>query len=143
MLLSERNPETFRHSHTRALPICGPNRSAATLIQARRDPENGSRVFSVRRKTLQVKIVSSQPKAGVDPLYLFACGLSWRKCSDTNAGWELIRCLSSPGQTARIAAAFLAEEHIPLPAPDRVCPIDGLEKPFPQSEVQRSARRSL
>jgi hypothetical protein len=144
MLLSERNPETYRDSHTRALPINGPMRSVATLIHARPDPEDGGRVFSVPGKTQRAKIASSQPKAGVDPLYLFACGLAWRKCSDTSAGWELIRCLQSPGQAARIAAAFLAQaEPTQLPVPARVRAIDGPEKPSPQNEVgfQRSARR--
>jgi hypothetical protein len=145
MLLSGCNPEIYRDIHTRALPISGPSRPAATLIQTRRDPENGGKVFPAQRKTLRVKIASSQPKAGVDPLYLFVCGLSWRKRSDTNAGWELIRCLNSPGQTSRIASAFLLEECIELPVPARVRAIHGLEKPSPQSEVgfQRSGRRSL
>jgi hypothetical protein len=146
MLLSERNPETYRHSRTRALPISGPIRSAATLVQARRDREDGGRVFPVRGKTQCAKVALAPPKAGIDPLYLFVCGLSWRKCSDTSAGWELIRCLQSSGQAARIAAAFLAQaEQIQPPVPGRVGAIDGPEKPSPQNQVefQRSARRWL
>jgi hypothetical protein len=45
----------------------------------------------------------------IDPIYLFGCGLSWRKWRNASAGWELIKCLRSSGQAARIAAAFLSQ----------------------------------
>ena len=63
------------------------------------------------------QIGSSQPEdPAVDPLYLFLCGLSWNKRSNASAGWELVRFLKSSGQTARIAAALLAQtKNIELP----------------------------
>jgi hypothetical protein len=55
------------------------------------------------------RIPSNHPvEPCIDPLYLFACGLSWRKHSNNTAGWELVWCLRSSGQASRIAAALLA-----------------------------------
>jgi CRP/FNR family cyclic AMP-dependent transcriptional regulator len=52
----------------------------------------------------------SQVSAAVDPLYLFSCGLLWRRHRDTSAGWELIQSLRSQDKGARaIAAALLAK----------------------------------
>ena len=51
----------------------------------------------------------SQPgvPAGVDPLYLFHCGLLWHKQSDTGAGWELIHGLRSGNRVTRAVSATL------------------------------------
>lgn len=49
----------------------------------------------------------------LDPLYMFYCGLQWRKHSDSGAGWELIEALRLPeGRVKTIAASMLARtEH--------------------------------
>jgi CRP/FNR family transcriptional regulator len=48
-------------------------------------------------------------KNAIDPLFLFACGVSWRNSADTEAGWELIRAAKSFGSQARtIGRALLA-----------------------------------
>ena len=62
------------------------------------------------------KGVGSQVSASVDPLYLFSCGVLWRRHRDTSAGWELIRSLRLQDKSARaIAAALLAKtEHARL-----------------------------
>jgi CRP/FNR family transcriptional regulator, cyclic AMP receptor protein len=62
------------------------------------------------------KGVGSQVSASVDPLYLFSCGVLWRRHRNTSAGWELIRSLRSQDKSARaIAAALLAKtEHARL-----------------------------
>jgi CRP/FNR family transcriptional regulator, cyclic AMP receptor protein len=62
------------------------------------------------------KGTGSQVGAFVDPLYLFSCGVLWRRHRDTSAGWELIRSLRSQDKSGRaIAAALLAKtEHARL-----------------------------
>ena len=57
-----------------------------------------------------------QVSSPVDPLYLFSCGVLWRRHRDTTAGWELIRFLRSQDKGSRaIAAAVLAKtEHARL-----------------------------
>ena len=48
--------------------------------------------------------------ARLDPLYLFTCGLLWRKQGDTGAGWELVHGLRSWEKGERmIAATMLAK----------------------------------
>jgi len=48
-----------------------------------------------------------------DPLYMFYCGLQWRKHADSGAEWELIEALRLPeGRVKTIAASMLARtEH--------------------------------
>lgn len=118
MLLSGRNPERNRHNRTRALPFSGLLRTVATRGQGRDNPEEASRAFPGRRETLPAKIRSRQPDdPGLDPLYLFACGLSWRKQGNAGAGWELVACLKGSRQSARIAAALLSQaKDFDLPA---------------------------
>jgi CRP/FNR family transcriptional regulator, cyclic AMP receptor protein len=45
--------------------------------------------------------------AGLDPLYLFTCGLKWHRDGDPGAGWELISGVRSGDRSARIIAAEL------------------------------------
>jgi hypothetical protein len=145
VLISERSPVSDRHNRNRALPISGLSRIAAIPSQARPLPDQGGRAFSAWVKTRRAKTRSSPPpEPDVDPLYLFMCGLSWRRYSNTSAGWELVRCLRSSGETARIAGAFLAQaENVPARALVRAShdPV----KPSPQSAVGLpvSARRCL
>jgi len=49
----------------------------------------------------------------LDPLYMFYCGLQWRKHADSGAGWELIEALRLPVRRLKtIAASMLARaEH--------------------------------
>ena len=49
----------------------------------------------------------------LDPLYMFYCGLQWRKHADSGAGWELIEALRLPERRLKaIAASMLARaEH--------------------------------
>ena len=58
------------------------------------------------------------PVAGVDPLYLFCCGVSWHRQADAGAGWELIQGLRAPGREARLVASALlaraADMHLPV-----------------------------
>ncbi len=71
----------------------------------------------------------------MDPLYLFVCGLSWRKQANASAGWELVRWLRSSGQSARIAAALLSQtENIQLPAMDLVRTTERPRQPPLESE---------
>jgi hypothetical protein len=63
-------------------------------------------------------------------LYLFVCGLSWRKQDNASAGWELVRCLKAPGRTGRIAASFLGQtKNIQLPVREVERARDGPGKP--------------
>jgi hypothetical protein len=145
VLLSERSPVSDRHNRTRALPISGLSRTVAISSQARLIPDDGGRAFSVWVKTRRAKIRSSPPhEARVDPLYLFMCGLSWRRYSNTSAGWELVRCLRSSGETARLAGAFLAQaESMPVRA--QMPASDDPGRPILQREAgsPMSARRCL
>lgn len=140
MLLSERNPEQNRHNRTRTLPFSGLLRPVAIRGHARRNPEDGRRALPVRVEMAGTKIRSLPPDKpghvpGIDPLYLFACGLSWRKQGNAGAGWELIRCLKRSGQTARIAAALLAQaKDFELPARDPSRSRAGPGRPPPMSE---------
>jgi CRP/FNR family transcriptional regulator len=82
------------------------------------------------------KIKSRQPEdPGLDPLYLFACGLSWRKQGNAGAGWELVACLKRSGQSARIAAALLAQaKDFELPAQAPAYSRAGPGRPPPQGK---------
>jgi CRP/FNR family transcriptional regulator len=82
------------------------------------------------------KIKSRQPEdPGLDPLYLFACGLSWRKQGNAGAGWELVACLKRSGQSARIAAALLAQaKDFELPAQAPAYSRAGPGRPPPQAK---------
>ena len=121
MLLSDRSPERKRQSRITILPFGGLLRTFDVKGQARR--QAGGRAGSE-----QLEHQHDEP--GVDPLYLFACGLSWRKQGNASAGWELARCLKAPGQTALIASAFLEDsEDIRPPVRDRVRARDRPGKP--------------
>ena len=135
MLVSERNPERNRHNRTRTLPFSGLLRPVAIRGQARCAPEGGSLMLPVRVEMLRANIRSILPAEpgndpGIDPLYLFVCGLSWRKQGNASAGWELVRCLKRSGPTAQMAAAFLAQaKDFELPLLDPAWVRDGPEKP--------------
>jgi len=45
-----------------------------------------------------------------DPLFLFACGLDWRRRADTDAGWELIRAAKSPDRDAKAVGLALLSD---------------------------------
>ena len=136
MLLSGRNPERSRHNRTRALPFSGLLRTVAIRGQGRHDPEVGTQVFPARVESRPAKIKSRQPEdPGLDPLYLFACGLSWRKQGNAGAGWELVACLKRSGQSARIAAALLAQaKDFELPAQAPAYSRAGPGRPPPQGK---------
>ena len=52
--------------------------------------------------------------AQLDPLYLFACGLFWRKQGDAAAAWELIHGLHSADEgTCVVASALLTKRRTP------------------------------
>lgn len=136
MLLSGRNPERNRHNRTRALPFSGLLRTVAIRGQGRRDLGDVTRVLPAQVEPRSAKLKSRQPDdPGLDPLYLFACGLSWRKQGNAGAGWELVACLKRSGQTARIAAALLAQaKDFELPAQNPAHSRAGPGRPPPQSE---------
>src|ERR1700681_3995717 len=48
--------------------------------------------------------------ARLDPLYLFYCGLEWRKSGETASGWELVQAMRSSDRGARALAAELLAE---------------------------------
>jgi hypothetical protein len=109
VLLSERYPELNRLYRT-ALPFSGPVRQDRPefLNRARRNHEDHGQTVAVPVEAPPQGVRSSLPdEQHIDPLYLFACSLSWRGQSNTSAGWEMVRSLRSPGQNARIAAALL------------------------------------
>ena len=135
MLLSERNPGRNAPNRTRALPFSGFVRTVAIRGQGRPKPADGS-AFPARVQGREAKIRSSQrDEPGVDPLYLFVCGVSWRKQANASAGWELVRWLRSSGQSARIAAALLSQtENIQLPAMDLVRATEHPSQPALESE---------
>ena len=114
VLLSERNPEPERHNRTRALPFCGLVTPVALRNATRLNSERIHWAAPVRLEAQRAKARPGPPlEPCVDPLYLFACGISWRKQSNTDAGWELVRYVRSSGQAAQIAAALLAQGEIP------------------------------
>ena len=109
MLLSERSLDD-RRNRTRVLPVSGLTRTVAIRTKVRPNPYRGGWAFSARGKTEPAKVRSSQPlEPCIDPLYLFVCGLSWGRYSNTSAGWELIRCLQVVRADGAVAAALLAQ----------------------------------
>jgi hypothetical protein len=139
VLLSERNPEPSRTNRIQTLPHGGLPKLVVIRGGARQNPEvDGGRALpqlmiqpaetARARDPHELQPDQSHPdetETWIDPLYLFACGVSWRKHRNACAGWELIRCLSSSGQAARIAAAMLAQtESLRLPAQEPVRAID-------------------
>jgi hypothetical protein len=112
VLLSERksefDPRLARENRSPALPFDALVRKTVKRSQATIIPDTKSRAPCVRQPRLTAKTWLGPPEAsGIDPLYLFMCGLAWRSQSNNSAGWELVRCLRLPGQTARIAATLL------------------------------------
>ena len=81
--------------------------------------------------------------ASVDPLYLFACGVSWHRHRDATAGWELIQSLRSQDKGSRaIAAALLARtEHARLLVRDLRRARVRVSKPAVRDEVQPVEQR--
>ena len=58
-------------------------------------------------QTLLVERPEPHSCGEVDPLYLFACQLQWRKWCDEEAGWELLAALTSSDAPTRIVASSL------------------------------------
>lgn len=118
MLLSERHPEVNHHGRARGLSF-GRLLGSDAIPGKPQDLKHWGRDPTARVEIpkASIEIKSSQmADAGIDPLFLFLCGLEWQKQSNASAGWELVGCLKSSGQTARIAAALLAQaEHVELP----------------------------
>ena len=83
---SNQSPPLQRTSPNRCDPKPGPARSGRTSLG----------LFQAGWKPRPAKIRSRHPDDPcLDPLYLFACGLSWRKQCNAGAGWELVACLKS------------------------------------------------
>ncbi len=119
MLLSERHLEVHHQGRARALSFGRLLRSNAIPTNPPEDLKHWGRDPTARveipRPRIEIK-PSQTADPGIDPLYLFLCGLEWQKQSNASAGWELVRCLKSSGQTARIAATLLAQaKHVELP----------------------------
>ena len=51
--------------------------------------------------------------ANLDPLYLFACGLLWRKQGDAAAAWDLIHGLKSSDEGTRLVVSALLSKRKP------------------------------
>jgi hypothetical protein len=149
VLLSERNPEPSRTNRLQTLPHGGLPKLVVLRGGARPNPEvEGGRTFAQLTIQPAETTPATQPdelqpdeshpdetETSIDPLYLFPCGVSWRKHRNACAGWELIRCLSSSRQTAKIAAAMLAQtESLRLPAQEPVRAIESPGKPPTSSE---------
>jgi hypothetical protein len=119
VLLSERHLEVHHHGRARALSFGRLLRSDAISTNPPEDLKHWGWDPTARVEIPKPRIEtkpSQKADPGIDPLYLFLCGLEWQKQSNASAGWELVRCLKSSGQTARIAATLLAQaEHIELP----------------------------
>jgi hypothetical protein len=132
VLLSERNPGLHRDHGTNPLPSSLLLRTVAIPGRQRLSLQGRGRAFSALLQSPQrAKIGSNHSEVtGIDPLYLFVCGLAWRKQSNASAGWELVRGLRSSDQTARIAAALLAQaENVQLPLCDRIRAREASGKP--------------
>jgi hypothetical protein len=122
VLLAARSREADRSDRFKALPSIG------------------------RIGPVSVQIPAHPDDPIVDPLYVFACALSWRGQSNTSAGWELVTCLRSPGETACLAAALLAPpDNIQPPVWGLVLAIHGPGKTSPHQEPrsQKAAIRGL
>lgn len=55
----------------------------------------------------------STEAAHLNPLYLFACGLLWRKQGDAAAAWELIHGLKSDDEGTRLVVTALLSKRKP------------------------------
>jgi hypothetical protein len=143
VLLSERNPEPSRTNRLQTLPRGGLPKLVALRGGARQNPDEGGRALALLTTQLPQNIPSKQPdEPSVDPLYLFGCGLFWRKLRNASAGWELVRCLRSSGQAARIATAFLSQaENMQLPVRAQVRAIHSPRKPPAHREPAAPASR--
>jgi hypothetical protein len=60
-------------------------------------------------QALQVRILWGGPAGAIDPLYLFACQVEWRKRCSQAAGTELLFALASPDAKIRLVAEALLE----------------------------------
>lgn len=60
-------------------------------------------------QTLQVAVSRVGAPGGIDPLYLFACQIEWRKRCSQLAGRELLCALASPDANSRFIAEVLLE----------------------------------
>jgi hypothetical protein len=108
VLLSERSLESDARNRTKAPSNGGLVRGVVMRNKAEMSFDEGCCAFSAQTNTGPSKMTSSQPLGPeIDPLFLFVCGLSWGRDSNTSAGWELVRCLRTPGQTAQVAATLL------------------------------------
>jgi hypothetical protein len=47
----------------------------------------------------------------MDPVYMLACGIVWRKTADPDAGWELVEGLESSDPCLRVLARSLLVEN--------------------------------
>ncbi len=47
----------------------------------------------------------------MDPVYMLACGIVWRKTADPEAGWELVEALESSDPCLRLLAQSLLVEN--------------------------------
>jgi hypothetical protein len=47
----------------------------------------------------------------MDPVYMLACGIVWRKTADPDAGWELVEGLESSDPCLRLLARSLLVEN--------------------------------
>jgi hypothetical protein len=47
----------------------------------------------------------------MDPVYMLACGIVWRKTADPDAGWELVEGLESSDPCVRLLARSLLLEN--------------------------------
>jgi hypothetical protein len=148
VLLSERNPEPGRTNRLQTLLRGGLPKLVALRGGARQNPSEGGRALASPPlrppESLPAKPADepSPDEAWVDPFYLFGCALFWRKRRFNSAGWELIRCLRSSGQAARIASAFLAQaENMRQPIGKLPQGINSARKPPMPSEPAAVAPR--
>jgi hypothetical protein len=115
---------------------------------ARQNPNEGGRALAWPPLPPPESLPAKPPdepspdEAWVDPLYLFGCGLFWRKRRFNSAGWELIRYLKSSGRAARIASAFLAQaDNMQRPIGREPQAINNARKPPMPSEPAAIAPR--
>jgi hypothetical protein len=150
VLLSERNPEPGRTNRLQTLPRGGLPKLVVLRGGARQDPNEGGRALALpplpppppESLTTKPPDELSPDEAWVDPLYLFGCGLFWRKRHFTTAGWELIRYLKSSGRAERIASAFLAQaDNMQRPIGREPQAINNARKPPMPSEPAAIAPR--
>lgn len=86
-----------------ALP---PKSSIAAAPSLRLQVQEDSR-FALPGWRLDKKMASETSGVCGDPLYLFSCGVKWRRHHDADAGWELIHYLRSGDRTMREVSAML------------------------------------